>query len=99
MALPARMASRLLHLDGKIGYGSGSVPVSQADLADFVAATREGVAKTLAEWRDLGWVALARGKVRHPRAACAGSCGAGRDRLNRGLGTPGFSNLGIQASH
>ena len=64
MALPARMASRLLHLDGKIGYGSGSVPVSQADLADFVAATREGVAKTLAEWRDLGWVAPARGKVR-----------------------------------
>ena len=64
MALPARMASRLLHLDGKIGDGSGSVPVSQADLADFVAATREGVAKTLAEWRDLGWVALSRGKVR-----------------------------------
>jgi CRP-like cAMP-binding protein len=64
MALPARMASRLLHLDGKIGDGSGSVPVSQAELADFVAATREGVAKTLAEWRDLGWVALSRGKVR-----------------------------------
>lgn len=64
MALPARVASRLLHLDGKIGDGLGSVPVSQADLADFVGATREGVAKVLAEWRELGWVALSRGTVR-----------------------------------
>jgi CRP/FNR family transcriptional regulator, cyclic AMP receptor protein len=64
MALPARMASRLLHLDRKIGDGVGRVPVSQAELADFVGATREGVAKVLAEWRELGWVALSRGSVR-----------------------------------
>ena len=64
MALPARMANRLLHLDRKIGDGVGRVPVSQADLADFVGATREGVAKVLAEWRELGWVVLSRGSVR-----------------------------------
>ena len=75
MALPARVASRLLHLDGKIGNGSGSVPVTQAELADFVSATREGVAKILAEWRDLGWVRLSRHTVhildRHALQAAA----------------------------
>jgi CRP/FNR family transcriptional regulator, cyclic AMP receptor protein len=40
------------------------VPISQADLADFVGATREGVAKILAEWRGLGWMAPSRGTVR-----------------------------------
>jgi CRP-like cAMP-binding protein len=64
LALPARVASRLIHLDHKIGDGFGGVPISQADLADFVGATREGVAKVLAEWRGLGWVALSRGTVR-----------------------------------
>jgi CRP-like cAMP-binding protein len=64
MALPARVASRLIHLDRKIGDGGGGVPISQADLADFVGATREGVAKVLAEWRGLGLVSLSRGTVR-----------------------------------
>jgi CRP-like cAMP-binding protein len=64
MALPARVASRLLHLDAKIGDGGGGVAISQADLADFAGATREGVARILAEWRALGWVSLSRGTVR-----------------------------------
>jgi CRP-like cAMP-binding protein len=64
LALPARLASRLLHLDDKIGDGGGGVAISQADLADFAGATREGVAKILAEWRALGWVSLSRGTVR-----------------------------------
>ena len=63
LALPARLASRLLHLDDKIGDGGGGVPISQADLADFAGATREGVAKILGEWRALGWVSLSRGTV------------------------------------
>ncbi len=64
LALPARMASRLLHLDDRIGDCDGGVPVSQGELADYVGATREGVAKVLAEWRASGWVTLARGSVR-----------------------------------
>ncbi|MCI0429265.1 MAG: helix-turn-helix domain-containing protein [Rhodospirillales bacterium] len=40
------------------------MPISQADLPDFVGATCEGVAKILAEWRVLGWVAQSRGTVR-----------------------------------
>jgi len=52
-----------------IGAALRGVPISQADLADFVGATREGVAKILAEWRGLGWVAQSRSTTRivdHP---------------------------------
>lgn len=62
--LPTRLARRLLHLADKLGPADGVIPVSQADLADFAGATREAVAKTLAQWRAQGWVGLARGTVR-----------------------------------
>lgn len=62
--LPVRLAGRLLHLHDKLGAGSGVIPVSQAELADFVGATREAVAKTLAIWRAQGWVTLSRGTVK-----------------------------------
>ena len=64
LPLPMRLASRILHLDGKVSSPEGVIPVSQADLADFAGATREAVAKTLAGWRARGWVALTRGAVR-----------------------------------
>ena len=63
LPVPVRLASRLLYLDGKLGGAGGEVAVSQADLADFVGATREAVAKTLAIWRGRNWVALSRGSV------------------------------------
>ena len=63
LPVPVRLASRLLYLDGKLGHAAG-VAVSQADLADFVGATREAVAKTLAVWRGRNWVALSRGAIR-----------------------------------
>jgi CRP/FNR family cyclic AMP-dependent transcriptional regulator len=63
LPVPVRLASRLLYLDGKLGHAAG-VAVSQADLADFVGATREAVAKTLAIWRGRDWVALSRGAIR-----------------------------------
>lgn len=62
LPVKVRLASRLLYLDRKLG--GGEVAVSQADLADFVGATREAVAKTLAVWRTRKWVGLARGSVR-----------------------------------
>jgi CRP/FNR family cyclic AMP-dependent transcriptional regulator len=61
LPVPARLANRLLYLGDKVGP---SVPVTQAELADFVGATREAIAKTLGEWRARGWIALARGSVR-----------------------------------
>jgi CRP-like cAMP-binding protein len=62
LPVPARLADRLLYLEAKLGDG-GRVMVSQADLAEFVGATREGVAKTLAVWRSRKWVALSRGVI------------------------------------
>jgi CRP/FNR family cyclic AMP-dependent transcriptional regulator len=62
--LPIRLARRLLHLADKLAPRDGVIPVSQAELADFAGATREAVAKTLAQWRAKGWVGLARGSVR-----------------------------------
>jgi hypothetical protein len=47
------------------------VPISQADLADFVGATREGVAKIQAEWRGSrlgGAVTRNRAHRRSPRS-------------------------------
>lgn len=64
LPVPARLASRLLYLDGKIARPDGTLMVSQADLADFVGATRESTAKTLARWRARNWIALSRGSVR-----------------------------------
>ena len=61
--MPVRLAGRLLYLEAKLGR-DGRVAVSQADLADFVGATREGVAKILAVWRSRSWVSLSRGSVR-----------------------------------
>ena len=61
--VPVRLAGRLLYLEAKLGR-DGRVAVSQADLADFVGATREGVAKILAVWRSRSWVSLSRGSVR-----------------------------------
>ena len=63
LPVPVRLASRLLYLDGKFGDADGTVAVSQADLADFVGATREAVAKTLAVWRSRNWVGLSRGSI------------------------------------
>jgi CRP/FNR family cyclic AMP-dependent transcriptional regulator len=63
LPVPVRLARRLLYLDWKLGE-AGRVEVSQADLADFVGATREGVAKTLALWRSRNWVAISRGSIR-----------------------------------
>jgi CRP-like cAMP-binding protein len=65
LPVPVRVASRLLYLDAKLGGGAGgTVTVSQADLADFVGATREAIAKTLAVWRRRNWVAVSRGSIR-----------------------------------
>jgi CRP-like cAMP-binding protein len=63
LPLPARLARRLLHLAEKYSANGGVIPMSQADLADFVGATREAVAKTLAVWKLRGWIGLSRGAV------------------------------------
>lgn len=64
LPVPARLATRLLYLADKVATGrDGAIPATQAELADFVGATREAIAKTLGDWRAHGWIALARGSV------------------------------------
>ncbi len=63
LPLPIRLARRFLHLADKYAPNGAMIPMSQADLADFAGATREAVAKTLAVWRDRGWITLTRGAI------------------------------------
>ncbi len=74
LPLPIRLARRVIRLDEKLG---GVVPVSQADLADFVGATREAVAKVLADWRRRGWITVTRGGLRLVDRAALASLAAG----------------------
>ena len=77
LPLPVRLAKRLLDLEEKMGDRSGAVQISQAELADFLGATREAVARVLAAWRRRGWVELSRGVVRvADRTALDGVAGA-----------------------
>jgi len=62
--LPARVAKRLLLLDEQMAGGTATVSISQEELANFVGATREGVAKVLARWKRQGWIDVARGSLR-----------------------------------
>lgn len=64
LPVPVRLAIRLLYLGDKVGTADGTVPVSQADLADFVGSTREAVARTIGTWRARGWVTPSRGAIR-----------------------------------
>jgi CRP-like cAMP-binding protein len=65
LPVAARLANRLLYLGDKVATArDGAIPATQAELADFVGATREAIAKTLAEWRLQGWIAVSRGSVR-----------------------------------
>lgn len=61
--LPARLARRLLHLRDTFAAQDGTIRLSQSDLADFVGASREAVAKIFAQWRQLGWIDLTRGAI------------------------------------
>ena len=61
--LPTRIARRILHLSEKYADRGGTIPLSQAELADFAGATREAVAKTLGQWRAQGWIDLPRGAL------------------------------------
>lgn len=64
LAMPARLARKILYLTVD-GTGHLSVlTLSQAELAEFVGATREAVSKTLSLWKRAGVIDSARGGVR-----------------------------------
>ncbi len=61
MNAPARLARFLLLLDHQTGVDY--ITISQEDLAQRVALTRQTVAKTLGLWRRAGWLITGRGKI------------------------------------
>lgn len=63
LALPARLARKLLHLTAEAGDATKAFSLSQSDLADFAGATREAVSKTLSVWKQKGIVEPGRGKL------------------------------------
>ncbi|MEX0304162.1 MAG: Crp/Fnr family transcriptional regulator [Leisingera sp.] len=61
LPMPVRLARKLLYLSPE--GSDGRVSLSQAELAEFVGATREAVSKTLAAWKRSGMVGISRGGV------------------------------------
>jgi CRP-like cAMP-binding protein len=65
---PARLAKALLQIAAFQPPGV-PLPVSQSDLGAMAGITRESVNKSLAAWRDAGWVALSGGCIARVDAA------------------------------
>jgi CRP-like cAMP-binding protein len=68
LALPARLAKKLLHLAERYGEESGQgtridLRLSQGELADLVGTTRESVNKQIRAWTEDGIVRMERGEV------------------------------------
>jgi CRP-like cAMP-binding protein len=61
LPLPTRLARKVLYLTSGRTEDSDVLMISQAQLADFVGATREAVSKILAEWKRAGVVEPVRG--------------------------------------
>lgn len=60
----SRLARRLLILHAKFSDESGLIHLSQSELADFLAVSRESINKVLQTWRAEGLIELSRGAVR-----------------------------------
>jgi CRP/FNR family transcriptional regulator, cyclic AMP receptor protein len=68
LALPARLAKKLLHLAERYGVEQDSglridLRLSQGELADLVGTTRESVNKQIRAWADDGVLRMERGEV------------------------------------
>ena len=67
LALPARLAKRLLNLatvQGESLPDDGvALRISQSDLAQIMGTSRESINKHLQIWRREGWIGLARSRV------------------------------------
>ncbi|SDC33293.1 Crp/Fnr family transcriptional regulator [Ruegeria marina] len=63
LPVATRVARKLLHLAPRHGARAGAVRLSQAELAEYVGATREAVSKTLSGWKRQGIVDVTRGHV------------------------------------
>jgi CRP-like cAMP-binding protein len=60
LPMPSRLARKVLHLTIEGGTAPAMLALSQAELAEFVGATREAVSKTLSAWKRLGIIDASR---------------------------------------
>ncbi len=61
LPMPTRLARKVLYLTAERPHAPTKLNLSQAELAEFVGATREAVSKTLAAWKRIGVVKATRG--------------------------------------
>lgn len=62
LPMPSRLARKILYLtEAQSQKGPAKLALSQAELAEFVGATREAVSKTLSHWKKLGVISSTRG--------------------------------------
>ncbi|MDU9004854.1 Crp/Fnr family transcriptional regulator [Sedimentitalea todarodis] len=61
LPLPTRLARKILHLAPEAALSPCKLDLSQAELAEFVGATREAVSKILSIWKRDGVIQGARG--------------------------------------
>ncbi|WP_298840364.1 Crp/Fnr family transcriptional regulator [uncultured Roseobacter sp.] len=64
LPMPARLARKILYLTLDGSEQLSMLALSQAELAEFVGATREAVSKTLSLWKRAGVIDVSRGGVR-----------------------------------
>lgn len=64
LSMPARLARKILYLTVDGSGHLSLLTLSQAELAEFVGATREAVSKTLSIWKRAGVIDASRGGVR-----------------------------------
>lgn len=64
LPVPARLAKKILHLTAHDNAEQPLLGHSQAEMAEFVGASREVVSKTLSRWKRGGFVELTRGGLR-----------------------------------
>lgn len=62
--IEARLAKRLVFLEGAMADGAGWIPISQSELGEFLGVTRESINKTLNDWRSRQIIAIKRGGLR-----------------------------------
>lgn len=60
LPLERRLARRLVVLFDRFGGEERSIKIAQADLADFVGATRESINKILIAWQKRGLISISR---------------------------------------
>ena len=63
LPMPSRLARKIIYLTDRPEGGPVTLALSQAELAEFVGATREAVSKTLSLWKKAGVISVARGAI------------------------------------